>query len=108
MNPDRTSERKTRSGHRGLTVRQTLFIAEYLIDLNGTRAAIAAGYSRKTANEQASRLLANVKVASEIAERLEKRITKLEITADAVLQELAKLAFFDPRKLFNSDGSPRH
>ena len=31
-----------------------------------------------------------------------------EITADNVLHELAKLAFFDPRKLFNPDGSPRH
>jgi phage terminase small subunit len=30
---------------------------------------------------------------------------RLEVTADLVVQEIAKMAFFDPRKLFNSDGS---
>ena len=33
------------------------FVDEYLIDLNGTQAAIRAGYSVKTANEQAARML---------------------------------------------------
>lgn len=33
-----------------------------------------------------------------------KRLAKLEITADRVLQELAKLAFFDPRNFFEDDG----
>ena len=39
-----------------LTDKQEAFVREYLIDCNGTRAAIRAGYSRKTANEQAVRL----------------------------------------------------
>lgn len=39
---------------------------------------------------------------------MDERGERLEITADRVLQELAKLAFFDPRKLFNSDGSPKN
>ncbi|WP_198585325.1 terminase small subunit, partial [Escherichia coli] len=38
-----------------LTDKQELFAREYLKDLNGTQAAIRAGYSEKTANEQASR-----------------------------------------------------
>ena len=45
-----------------LTNRQKRFVEEYLIDLNARQAAIRAGYSPKTAQEQASRLLANVKV----------------------------------------------
>jgi len=45
-----------------LTDRQKFFCMEYLKDLNGTQAAIRAGYSAKTAMEQASRLLSNVKV----------------------------------------------
>src|SRR5208283_2031521 len=93
MNHDRISERESGSGRQGLTARQTLFIAEYLVDLNGTRAAIAAGYSKKTAKAQASRLLTNVNVAAEIAARMEKRCAKLEVTADTVVQELAKLGF---------------
>jgi phage terminase small subunit len=37
--------------------RRQRFAREYLLDLNGTRAAIAAGYSAKTAAAAASRLL---------------------------------------------------
>jgi phage terminase small subunit len=85
--------------------RLELFVAEYLIDLNATRAAIAAGYSPKTAGQQGSRLLKNVKVFAEIAGKTKERIARLEITADNVLQELARLAFFDPRKFFKPDGS---
>ena len=45
------------------------FVDEYLVDLNGTQAAIRAGYSSKTAAQQASRLLRNVKVQQAIATR---------------------------------------
>ena len=88
-----------------LNPNQERFIAEYLTDLNATRAAIAAGYSEKTAESQGSRLLTNAKVKAVIAEKQGKRLGKLEITADRVLAELAKLAFFDIRKFYNEDGS---
>ncbi len=44
----------------GLTDQQRLFVAEYLKDNNATQAAIRAGYSKKTANEQGARLLAKL------------------------------------------------
>jgi phage terminase small subunit len=75
------------------TPKQEMFIAEYLLDCNATQAAIRAGYSPKTANEQGARLLANVSVRQEIDRRLLKRTEKLEVTADAVISELAKMAF---------------
>lgn len=90
-----------------LNARQELFVAEYLTDLNATRAAISAGYSAKTAESMGSQLLRNIKVAAVISEKQGKRLAKLEISADRVLQELAKLAFFDPRKFFNDDGSAK-
>ena len=90
---------------KGLTKRQALFVAEYLTDLNATRSAIAAGYSAKGAEQTGSVLLRNPKVADYIAVKLGKRIGKLEITAETVLQELAKLAFYDPGALLESDGS---
>ncbi len=71
-----------------LTDRQEAFVAEYLIDLNATQAAIRAGYSEKTAQEQGSRLLSNVMVAEAIAEGASKRIRKAEITAQDVLEGL--------------------
>ena len=76
-----------------LTPKQEIFIAEYLVDLNATRAAISAGYSAKTADTQGARLLVNVKVAAEIAKQQGKRLAKLEITAERVLNELALMGF---------------
>ena len=90
---------------KGLPIRQARFVAEYLIDMNATNAAIRAGYSKKTAGVQGPRLLGNVRVAEQIAEKTGKRLARLEITADRVLQELAKLAFYDPGALLESDGS---
>jgi hypothetical protein len=46
---------------------QAKIVAEYLTDLNATRSAIAAGYSEKTAEPAASRLLGNVRVSAEVA-----------------------------------------
>jgi phage terminase small subunit len=90
---------------KGLPTRVDRFIKEYPIDLNGTKAAERAGYSKKTAHVQASRLLRNAKVLEKIALKTGKRLAKLEITAENVLQELAKLAFYDPGALLESDGS---
>jgi len=52
---------------RRITSKQQRFVTEYLIDLNATQAAIRAGYSRKTAQQQGSRLLTNVVVKRAIA-----------------------------------------
>ncbi len=89
-----------------LTPKQRRFVDEYLVDLNATQAAIRAGYSPKTANEQGARLLAKVSVHAAIAERMKARQERTEITQDRVLKEMAKLAFFDARKFFTPDGRP--
>ena len=69
-----------------LTAKQQRFVEEYLIDLNGKQAAIRAGYSRKTAEVQGSRLLSIAKVAAAIAAAQDARSERTEITADMVLQ----------------------
>lgn len=81
-----------------LTPKQSRFVEEYLVDLNGTQAAIRAGYSEKTANPQAARLLANVSIQAAIQEEKDKRSRRVEITQDRVLLELARLAFSDLRE----------
>lgn len=90
----------------GLTPKQAMFVAEYLLDLNATQAAARAGYSAKTANEQGAQLLANVSVRSAIDAAMAKRANKLEITTERVLAEIARLAFFDARNLFDEGGNP--
>ncbi len=90
---------------RKLTPKQAAFVEEHAIDMNATQAAIRAGYSKRTAKEQATRLLSNVHVAAAIAEKRAHRSERTGITADRVLQELARVAFLDVRKLFNQDGT---
>ena len=80
-----------------LTDKQRTFVAEYLVDLNATQAAIRAGYSAKTANEQGARLLTNVSVAAAIAEAQAERAQRTEISQDRILDELASIAFGDLR-----------
>lgn len=79
-----------------MTEKQKIFADEYLIDLNATRAYRVAYPSVKkeqTAASAAARMLRNVKVAEYIAERMEERQKRTEITQDMVLQELAAIAF---------------
>ena len=82
-----------------LTAKQQRFVDEYLIDLNATQAAIRVGYSKKTADQQASRLLTNVKVREYLTQRQADRANRTEITQDMVLKELAKIGFSDIRKI---------
>ncbi|MBO8161322.1 MAG: terminase small subunit [Thermosipho sp. (in: Bacteria)] len=78
-----------------LNDRQYMFVKEYVVDFNGTRAAKAAGYSKRTAESMASSLLRNPKVQKAIQAEIEKKAKRTEITADRVLKELAKIAFSD-------------
>ncbi len=90
-----------------LTAKQQRFVAEYLKDLNGTQAAIRAGYSPKTANEQAARLLANVSVRSSVDEAIAQRSARTEIDADWVLKRLAQDATADLADLYDEHGGLR-
>ncbi len=71
-----------------LTARQGRFVAEYLIDLNATQAAIRAGYAEKSARAEGSRLLVNTKVAKAVAAAQAKRSERTEITQDYVLTSI--------------------
>lgn len=100
------------SRQRKLTPKQELFIIEYAKDFNATKAAIRAGYSKHTANEQGAQLLAKLSVL--IQERKEQRLqaaggvpasTKIDAiaTLEQSLAMVTALAFYDPRKLYDGD-----
>jgi len=76
-----------------LTPKIKRFCEEYIKDLNGTQAAIRAGYSEKTANEQSSQLLAKLNVKNYIAELKKNLSDKNEGLAQQVIDELKKLGF---------------
>lgn len=73
--------------------RQSLFVMEYLIDLNAEAAAIRAGYSPKYARGNAHKLVANSCISAEIDKAMAERSKRTGISQDRVLQELAKIGF---------------
>ena len=73
-----------------LNARQSLFVNEYLVDMNATNAAVRAGYSPKTAKSQASRLLTIVNVKAEIQMRQNDDENRLKIDREMVLAKLEK------------------
>lgn len=87
-----------------LTPKQSRFVDEYLVDLNGKQAAIRAGYSVKRAEITASELLAQRKVSEAVTNLMATREKRTGITQDRVLLELSRLAFFDMRRLYNEQG----
>lgn len=87
-------------------MRCEVFVREYLVDFNGSRAAIAAGYSKKTARMQASRLLTNDNVQKALKAAQAERLERLDLTADKVMREVANLAFANMSDLvdWNNNG----
>lgn len=71
-----------------LTEKQALFVAEYLVDLNATKAAIRAGYSEKTAYSIGQENLKKPEVAGAIAKEAQKRVVSAQISAERVLSGL--------------------
>ena len=87
-----------------LTEKQQRFVDEYLIDLNATQAAIRAGYSAKTANEQGCQNLAKLNISQAISERMAKRSKRTGVNQDRVVQELAKVAFIKMTDVVDQNG----
>lgn len=88
-----------------LTDKQKEFCSQYLVDLNATQAAIRAGYKARSAAVHAARMLNKANIQEYISELMEEREKRTEITQDMVLKEYAKLAFFDPQKLYDDSGN---
>jgi phage terminase small subunit len=78
-----------------LTPKQALFVKEYLIDFNATRAAKSAGYSEKTAKSQGQRLLTYVDIQKQLADETEKRNERTEQKQDRAVEMIHGVAEID-------------
>jgi len=76
-----------------LTRKQEMFLREYTIDYNGSRAAIAAGYSKKTAREMAHENLTKPHILTALRAYQKQRVQALGITEDRILEAWSDLAF---------------
>lgn len=93
--------KKKKSAAPVLNDQQQLFCREYIVDFNGTQAAIRAGYSPKTAAATASRLLNNVNTQAFLNTLRSEREKRTNITADRVVEQLAKIAFMDVKSIID-------
>ncbi|HLJ19651.1 MAG TPA: terminase small subunit [Stellaceae bacterium] len=87
-----------------LSAQQRRFVEEYLVDCNAAAAARRAGYSERTAREQAHQLMAQPKVAYAIRAAMDDRSHRLKISAERVLLELARIAFSDIGRIIDWSG----
>ena len=74
-------------------LKQERFIAEYLIDLNATQAAVRAGYSAKTAVFIGHENLRKPNISAAIEKARAAHAVRAELNADMVIDELRKIAF---------------
>lgn len=86
-----------------LSDRRRRFAEEYLIDLNATQAAIRAGYSPRSAAQQASELLKNPNIRAYIDARMAELSRRTGVNQERVIRELARIAFVDPTRVVNVD-----
>ena len=87
-----------------LTDKQELFAREFIVDLNATQAAIRAGYSEKTAEQQGYQLLQKTLVQKLIAELKTQRNERNKIKADYVLNRLVEIDQMDVLDILMSNG----
>ena len=86
-----------------LTDRQKVFVSEYVIDLNASRAAKEAGY-KSTNGVKGAQLVKSPKIAAAIKEALEPSLRACEITKDSVLEQLRNFLFRDIIHFLDDDG----
>ena len=74
------------------TPKQQAFVEEYLVDLNSTRAAVRAGYSKKTATAIGAENLRKPHINQAILQAKDKRSKRTEVTQDSVMTMLTREA----------------
>src|SRR3954471_6269593 len=89
---------------RALSQKESLFVAEYLRDGNATRAAIAAGYSPRSADVLGSRLVRKSSVADAIARGRARLLDRAEVTAQDVIDRLTVIGMADIADVVEWDG----
>jgi phage terminase small subunit len=88
-------------------LRDERFAREYVIDLNGEKAAIRAGYAPKSAKVTASRLLTKANVKAIIAELTKQHAEKLDLKGEKVLRELSLIGFSNMQDYITIDDGGR-
>lgn len=111
LNKAKLSRKPARKGprsHASAQARMRLFVEAYIGNGGvGSYAAIDAGYSEKSAEQQAVRLLKDPRVADMLKVRREEIAQMFKLATEDVLRSMARGILFDPRKLLDKNGKPK-
>mgnify|MGYP001405843740 CR=1 FL=1 len=91
--------------HPTLTAKEQLFVSEFLVDFNSVAALMRMGWSRSAASDAAYRWLRRPHVREAISKAIRRIDAHSTISAVRVIEEVARVALADPRKLYNEDGT---
>jgi len=91
-----------------LNERQYLFVLVYSDHFDVTKAAVYAGYSKKTANIQGNKLLRITKVQNALRHLVAARLAKTELTAELTIKAIYEALTAEIRDFFNDDGTVKH
>ncbi|MFH2074327.1 MAG: terminase small subunit [Pseudomonadota bacterium] len=78
-----------------MTIKMKLFVDEYIVDFNATRAASAAGYSKQTASAIGAENLRKPQIQEAIKKAILRRADRIERSGDEVVRLMWKMAELD-------------
>lgn len=99
------AKKKTKPKKNKLSPMQDKFVHNLVKGMTQEKAYIKAGYKPKRAAAAASRLLTNVKIIKELAIRKSRAAKLADVNAGNIIKGIARIAFFDLRKIYNRDGT---
>lgn len=99
--------KKSKAKPKELNEKQKMFCKEYIVDFNGTQAAIRAGYSKRTAAVQSSEHLRKPNIRVELAKLIKERSDKVGFDAKELLKHLVDDVRADISDLFDDEGRLR-
>ena len=84
-----------------IRLQASMFVQEYLVDFNPTKAAERVGVPASLAELRGNAWLKDGRVVTAIEKAINERLRRLKFNADNVINELARIAFSDVRSLYD-------
>ncbi len=103
--PEQPTQEEVPEELKPLNNKQESFCQEYLKDRNSTQAAIRAGYSAKSAKQDASQILTYTNVKHRINQLIKEQLDKIKIDANFIIRELLNSATVDINDAYDEDGN---
>ncbi len=104
--PIKKVSKKLSSKKKDVSIRYESFCQNFVaLKFKGTKAAEAAGYSKKSASAISSELLKKPEIQERIHEINSEALRNNEVTIDRIVKEYKGIAFLDPADIFKGDWS---